>query len=98
MTVFILERATPGLRGKLKRWMLEPHAGVFIGTLSKRVRDKLWQRITGSNRVGGCLMIFRAPTEQGFTIESYGETRRSIIDNEGLQLIRTPLPPSAKKR
>jgi CRISPR-associated endoribonuclease Cas2 subtype I-E len=34
LTVIIVERATPGLRGQLTRWMLEVRAGVFVGTLS----------------------------------------------------------------
>ncbi|MEI8259518.1 MAG: type I-E CRISPR-associated endoribonuclease Cas2e, partial [Deltaproteobacteria bacterium] len=42
LIVIVVERATPGLRGQLTRWMLEVRAGVFVGTLSSRVRDKLW--------------------------------------------------------
>ena len=31
MVVMILERAPPGLRGEMSRWMIEPKAGVFVG-------------------------------------------------------------------
>lgn len=48
MVVMIVERAPPGLRGLLTRWMLEPKAGVFVGTMSAMVRDKLWQRVCRS--------------------------------------------------
>jgi len=39
MTVIILERVPVGVRGELTRWMLEIHTGVFVGTLSARVRS-----------------------------------------------------------
>lgn len=71
--------------------MLEPKAGVFVGTLSQRVRQRLWDRICSSGRTGSCVMIHRFPNEQGFRITSHGEPRRQIIDIEGLQLVVTPL-------
>lgn len=91
MTVVIVERATPGLRGQLTRWMLEVRAGVFVGTLSARVRDKLWALTCAKNPKGGSLLIYRARNEQGFVVEAHGDTSRSIIDIEGLQLVRRPL-------
>jgi len=87
LTVFIVENARPGLRGHLTRWMLEVRAGVFVGTLSRRVRDLLWLRIKAVHP-GGSLLIYRAANEQGFTVESHGDPSRLIIDNEGLQLVR----------
>ena len=91
MTVVIVERASPGLRGQLTRWMLEVRAGVFVGTLSARVRDKLWALTRAKNPKGGSLLIYRARNEQGFIVEAHGDTSRSIIDIEGLQLVRRPL-------
>jgi CRISPR-associated protein Cas2 len=87
LTVIVLENAKPGLRGRLTRWMLEVRAGVFVGTLSQRVRDLLWQRICGSHR-GGALLIHRARTEQGFLVHSHGDPSRAIFDIEGLQLVQ----------
>lgn len=87
MTIFIVENAKPGLRGRLTRWMLEVRAGVFVGTLSRRVRDLLWLKIRATHP-GGSLLIYRAPNEQGFTVESHGDPSRLIIDKEGLQLVQ----------
>ena len=91
MTVIIVERATPGLRGQLTRWMLEVRAGVFVGKLSARVRDKLWELTCSRNPKGGSLLIHHARNEQGFVVRSHGDTSRSIFDNEGLTLVRRPL-------
>lgn len=89
MTVIIVSRVTPGLRGRLTRWMLQVHPGVFLGTLSARVREKLWALVSGSRRTGACLMIARAANEQGFTLTTSGETKRELADFDGLSFIRT---------
>lgn len=91
MTVIVLERATPGLRGQLTRWMLEVRAGVFVGTLSARVRDKLWTLTQARNPAGGSLLVYRANNEQGFIAETHGDTSRSIFDMEGLLVVWRPL-------
>jgi len=52
MTVIILERVPVGVRGELTRWMLEIHTGVFVGTLSARVRDLLWDQVCQHMRDG----------------------------------------------
>ena len=87
MTIFVLDRAPPGLRGRLTRWMLEVKAGVFVGPLSRRVREKLWGRIREA-KIGGSLMIYRAPTEQGFAVELDGDPSRDIVNFEGLLLVK----------
>ncbi len=43
MMVLVLERVPPSLRGELTRWLLELRAGVFVGTVSALVRERLWQ-------------------------------------------------------
>ena len=37
---------------------------------------------------GNCLLAYSTNNEQGFTMETYGNLRRSIIDFDGLQLIK----------
>lgn len=86
----IVENATPGLRGLLSRWMIQPKAGVFVGRLSGRVRDELWEIVRDSGRAEGGLMICGARTEQGFRVECFGDTTREPVDYEGLTLIRFP--------
>ena len=98
MTIIIVERATPGLRGQLSRWMLEVRAGVFVGTLSSRVRQKLWELTCAKNAKGGSLLIYRARNEQGFSVESHGDTSRSVIDIDGLQLVQRPLEAPVRKK
>ncbi len=90
MIVIVLERVPSGLRGELSRWLLEPRAGVFVGTVSAMVRDRLWERACKHARGGSCLLIHPSDTEQGFTMNVCGDPRRTVVDFEGLQLIRRP--------
>jgi len=90
VVVMILESVSPGLRGELTRWLLEPKVGVFVGRISGMVRDKLWEKACNHADNGGCLLIYSGPTEQGFHIRSWGRTTRKIEDFEGIFLVRVP--------
>jgi CRISPR-associated protein Cas2 len=91
MVVLILERVTPGLRGELTRWLLEPKTGVFAGHVSAIVRDKLWEKVCQSLRGrSAATLIHTADNEQGFAIRQVGETTRHVHDFEGLLLVTVP--------
>ena len=91
MNVIVVERVTPALRGKLTRWMIEGKAGVFVGTMSSRVRTKLWELVRASRGLGACTLIYAWPNEQGFRLESDGSPLRRAVDFDGLTLLRRPL-------
>lgn len=90
MLVILVERAPAGLRGELTRWLLELRAGVFVGTVSAMVRERLWERICKGVKDGACTIIWTSDTEQGFRIDFWGDTKRHVYDWEGLQLITRP--------
>jgi len=88
VTVIILERVPVSLRGELTRWMLEPATGVFVGRVSALVRQKLWEYACSKLKGGGGMMLYASDSEQGYSIETYGKSNRSIVDFEGLLLVR----------
>ena len=90
MVVMILERVTPSLRGELTRWLIQPKTGVFVGHISARIRDLLWDRVTSAKRGGAALLVYQDTTEQGFSIRTAGRTSKTIEDFEGLFLPKTP--------
>jgi CRISPR-associated protein Cas2 len=90
MVVLMMERVPIGLRGELSRWMIEPRAGVFVGRMSAMVRDRLWLKACKGSKEGAAMMLFTAPTEQGFAVRSQGDANRRIVDVEGLLLVRVP--------
>lgn len=92
----ILERVPVGVRGELTRWMLELRAGVFVGTLSALVREKLWELVCGKMAGGAGLLVYSTNTEQGFAVRLWGATSKVPVEYEGLTLICTPGARSTK--
>ena len=90
MVVMILEKVPTSLRGELTRWLIEPHSGVFVGHVNAMVRDRLWKKCCDAKRAGGVVQIWSTNTEQRFKVRMAGATKRSVIDFDGLQLIRVP--------
>lgn len=90
MVVMILERVKPSVRGELSRWLLELKAGVYVGSVSAMVREKLWEKACKSAGDGACMLIWSTNTEQGFKIDFWGDTSRRVYDWEGLQLLTKP--------
>lgn len=74
--------------GALSRWLIEPCPGLFVGTVSARVRDELWAAVSASVGDGMAVLIHPADNEQGFAMRTSGQRRRHVVDFDGLQLIR----------
>lgn len=90
MIVMILEKVPTGLRGELTRWLLEPKSGVFVGDVSARVRDLLFEKCSNKMKDGGVVQIWSTNNEQNFDIRMSGNTGREVLNIEGVQLIRIP--------
>lgn len=90
MLVMILEAVPVSVRGELTRWLIEPHPGVFVGHVSAMVREQLWQKCCKACRGGGVVQIWSTNTEQRFAMRMFGQTRRMVVDLEGVQLICCP--------
>lgn len=87
MTVMILENVPPPLRGEITRWLIEIKAGVFVGNVSPRVREKLWGKVCGNCAGGTCLLVYNCQGEQGYRIDFWGAAARIVTQWEGLQLM-----------
>jgi CRISPR-associated protein Cas2 len=96
MVVMILERVQTSLRGELTRWLVEPHTGVFVGHVNAMVRDRLWDKCCRAKRAGGVVQIWSTNTEQRFQMRTAGTTKRTVVDFDGLQLMRIPHTPDAE--
>ena len=58
------------------------------GTISAAVHDRLWALVQERSEGGDCLIAYSANNEQGFCMEIWGNPRRTIVDFDGLQLIK----------
>lgn len=87
MMVVAVTGAPPRLRGRLAVWLLEVRAGVFVGDYSPRTREMIWDQITAFIDDGDAVMIWTAPTDQGFQFRTTGRNRRMPVDFDGLNLV-----------
>ena len=94
MTVLILERVTPSVRGDLSRWLVEVATGVFVGRVSKLVREALWDRCLQRAGEGSAMLIWREANEQGFDLRVYQPKGRIPVNVEGVWLAQLPAPDS----
>ncbi len=88
MVVVQVENAPDKLRGTLTAWFLQIRAGLYVGTLSARMRDQLWLMITGiRDNLFSAAMVFPQKNEQGFGMRTFGKNRRKVVNVDGLELI-----------
>jgi CRISPR-associated protein Cas2 len=95
MLVVVTENVPPRLRGRLAFWLLEIRAGVYVGEVSRRIREMIWQQVEALAETGNVAMAWATNTESGFDFQTFGENRRIPIDYDGLRLVSF-LPPDAK--
>jgi CRISPR-associated protein Cas2 len=87
MLVIAVENAPARLRGRLAVWLLEIRAGVYVGKLSRRVREKIWHQVTEGIEDGNAVMVWSTATESGFDFLTVGTNRRMPVEMDGLKLV-----------
>lgn len=87
MLVVVTEAVPPRLRGRLAVWLLEIRAGVYVGDVSQRIREMIWEQVTALAEDGNVAMAWATNTESGFDFQTYGKNRRIPIEEDGLRLV-----------
>ncbi|MEV6071901.1 type I-E CRISPR-associated endoribonuclease Cas2e [Nocardia sp. NPDC052001] len=98
MVVLVLSACPAGLRGHLTRWLLEISPGVFVGVLTKRVRDLAWERVVELSKDGRAIMIYSTRSEQRLAFKVHRHEWQPI-DIDGVRLMLRPhtTDPSASR-
>ncbi|MDY3128294.1 MAG: type I-E CRISPR-associated endoribonuclease Cas2e [Corynebacterium sp.] len=91
MFVVITSTSIPDhLGGYLSRFLSEVDAGVYVGNVSRRVRDNLWRRCAEAIKEGSLTIINEdSSREQGFAVNTLGPRRRTITDMDGFLIACT---------
>jgi CRISPR-associated protein Cas2 len=63
MLVIVLENASPRLRGRMAVWLVEVRAGVYVGDVSRRVREMLWDQVMAGLGEANAVMAWSASNE-----------------------------------
>lgn len=96
MMVLVLSACPPGLRGDLTKWLYEISAGVFVGTVSARLREQLWDRVKENSGAGRAILIWSARNEQKLNFAVHGH-QWEPIDIDGITLMRRPTSSSSPR-
>ena len=81
----------PRLRGDLSKWLCEINTGVYVGSVSSRVRDALWDRVCQNLKNGQATLVFTTAGEQRMDFRTHNTTWEAV-DFDGIKLMRRPLP------
>jgi len=87
MLVIVVENVPPRLRGRLAVWLLEIRAGIYVGKLSRRVREMIWNHVVEGAGEGNAVMAWATNTESGFDFLTHGANRRIPVEMGGIKLV-----------
>ena len=87
MLVIVVENAPPRLRGRLAVWLLEIRAGVYVGKVSRRIREMIWEQVNIGIEEGNAVIAWSTNTEAGFDFETLGSNRRIPLELDGVKLV-----------
>ena len=87
MLVIVVENVPPRLRGRLALWLLEIRAGVYVGKVSRRVREMIWNNVQEGVGDGNAVMSWTTNTESGFDFLTIGANRRIPVEMDGIRLV-----------
>ena len=88
MIVISIENAPIPIRGELSKWLIELKPGVFVGNVSADVRDRLWEKLENCKENIDAIMVFSTNNEQGFSMKMQGDPHRSVVDFDGVSLVK----------
>ena len=92
MVVVVTENVPPRLRGRLAVWLLEVRAGVYLGNVSRRTREMIWEQLREGSDGGSVILAWASRGESGYEFQTHGPNRREPVDHDGLRLVRFKPP------
>ena len=87
MLVIVVENVPPRLRGRLGLWLVEVRAGVYVGDVSRRVREMIWETLAEGVEDGNAVMAWTSNNESGFDFMTLGSNRRIPVEMDGIKLV-----------
>ena len=88
MLVVIANDLPPAVRGRMKIWFTEPRPNVFVSGINEstalRVIDYLYEHCPSSS---GITIFRKIKAPPGYEIQTIGDTKKSLTEISGLQLM-----------
>lgn len=86
MIVITLTKVPKSLRGDLTKWYQEIQTGVYVGNVSARIRDSLWDRILKNIGRGEATMVYNTNNELGYQFRTTRHDRE-VVSFDGIPLM-----------
>lgn len=86
MIVVTLTKVPPALRGDLTKWCQEIQTGVYVGNVSARIRDRLWERVMKNIGKGEATLVYTINNELGYDFRTTRRDRQAV-DLDGVSLM-----------
>jgi len=83
----VTENVPQRLRGRIAIWLLEVRAGVYIGDISRRGREMIWEQLCQGYEQGNVVMAWASNNESGYEFQTLGDNRRLPVEFDGLFLV-----------
>lgn len=87
MIVITLTKVPRSLRGDLTKWFQEVQTGVYVGSVSARIRDRVWERVQQNIGGGQATMVYTAQNELGYQFKT-SRTDYDVVDFDGVPLMK----------
>jgi len=87
MLVIVVENVPPRLRGRLGLWLVEVRAGVYVGKVSRKGRDMIWNNLEQGIDQGNAVMAWSSNSESGFDFLTLGTNRRIPVEMDGIRMV-----------
>jgi len=85
--VVVAENVPARLRGRMAIWLLEVRAGVYIGDVSRRTREMIWEQLAKGYENGSVVLAWGSSNESGYEFQTLGPSRRLPVEFDGLFLV-----------
>jgi CRISPR-associated protein Cas2 len=80
------------LHGYISRFLTRADTGVYVGTVTPRITDQLWDAVQRTIKDGNATLVVSSNnTEHGYDVRLHGTRRTAVRDFDGLPLVVTLL-------
>lgn len=89
MLVVVANDIPPAVRGRMKLWFIEPRPNIFVSGIKDSVADDVVEYLYKNCSSSSGIIIFQKTNKcPGYKIRGIGNTKYSLVDITGLQLIQ----------
>mgnify|MGYP001567090984 FL=1 len=89
MLVVLANDIPPAVRGRMKLWFVEPRPNVFVSGIKDSVANDVVEYLYKHCPPESGLMVFQKTKKTpGYKIQGIGDTKRSLVEISGLQLVQ----------